>query len=152
MTGGRIKRIQKYVAGERFFATYGDGVADVPIDRLLAFHAAHGKLATLTTVRPISRFGVMEIEESGQVSEFREKPQADGYVNAGFFVFEPGVFEYLDNDCVLEQEPLARLAADGQLMSYRHDGWWQPMDTYRELKMLNEAWDTGNPPWKMWNK
>ena len=152
MTGGRVFRVQKYVQGERFVATYGDGLADVPIDKVLEFHEAHGKLATVTTVRPVSRFGVMDIAEDGTVNQFREKPQADGYVNAGFFVFEPEIFDYLDADCVLEQEPLARLAADGQLMSYRHEGWWQPMDTYREFQMLNELWDAGNPPWKMWSE
>jgi glucose-1-phosphate cytidylyltransferase len=151
MTGGRIFRIRQFVEGERFVATYGDGLADVPIDELLRFHEAHGKIATVTTVRPLSRFGVMDIDADGAVSQFREKPQADGYVNAGFFVFEPEIFDYLDADFILEREPLQNLAMDGQLMSYRHDGWWQPMDTYREFQMLNTMWDEGNTPWKLWN-
>lgn len=149
MTGGRVKRVQKYVDG-RFIVTYGDGLADVNITELLAFHEAHGKLATVTTVRPLSRFGVMDLDSSGMVQRFREKPQTDDYVNAGFFVFEPEVFNYLDEECILEQKPLERLASEGQLVAYRHDGFWQPMDTFREYTMLNEMWDTGSAPWKTW--
>jgi glucose-1-phosphate cytidylyltransferase len=149
MTGGRVKRIQKYVEG-RFIVTYGDGLADVDITKLLKFHESHGKLATVTTVRPLSRFGVMDLDATGKVERFREKPQTDDYVNAGFFVFEPEVFDYLDEDCVLEQAPLEKLASLGELMAYRHEGFWQPMDTYREFVMLNEIWDSGNAPWKVW--
>lgn len=149
-TGGRVKRIEHFAATDRCLVTYGDGLADIDVPALLAFHEAHGRLATVTTVRPLTRFGVMDIAEDGQVERFREKPQSDGYVNAGFFVFEPEVFGYLDPDCVLEQEPLARLAADGELRAYRHDGFWQPMDTYREFQMLNELWATGQAPWKVW--
>ena len=149
MTGGRVKRVGKYIDG-RFLVTYGDGLADVNIKELLAFHESHGKLATVTTVRPLSRFGVMDLNEAGVVQKFREKPQTDDYVNAGFFVFEPQVLDYLDEECGLEQEPLERLASEGQLMAYRHDGFWQPMDTYREFTMLNEMWDAGNAPWKVW--
>jgi glucose-1-phosphate cytidylyltransferase len=149
MTGGRVKRIQKYVEG-RFIVTYGDGLADVDITKLLKFHESHGKLATVTTVRPLSRFGVMDLDANGKVERFREKPQTDDYVNAGFFVFEPEVFDYLDEDCVLEQAPLEKLASLGELMAYRHEGFWQPMDTYREFVMLNEIWDSGNAPWKVW--
>jgi glucose-1-phosphate cytidylyltransferase len=149
MTGGRVKRVAKYIGG-RFMVTYGDGLADVDIPALLAFHKSHGKLATVTTVRPLSRFGVMDLDSMGQVQQFREKPQTDDYVNAGFFVFEPQVLDYLDEECVLEQAPLERLAAEGQLMAYRHEGFWQPMDTYREFTMLNEMWDSGNAPWKVW--
>jgi glucose-1-phosphate cytidylyltransferase len=148
-TGGRVKRVEKYVDG-RFMVTYGDGLADVDIPKLLQFHASHGKLATVTTVRPLSRFGVMDIGEDGLVQRFREKPLTDDYVNVGFFVFEPRVLEYLDEECVLEQAPLERLAREGQLMAYRHEGFWQPMDTYREYTMLNEMWDSGNAPWKVW--
>jgi glucose-1-phosphate cytidylyltransferase len=149
MTGGRVKRVERHLDG-RFMVTYGDGLADVDIAKLLQFHESHGRLATVTTVRPLSRFGVMDIGSDGVVQQFREKPQADGFVNAGFFVFEPGVLDYLTPDCVLEEEPLAKLAADGQLAAFRHDGFWQPMDTYRESVMLNEMWDSGIAPWKTW--
>jgi len=149
-TGGRVKRVGKYIDG-RFMVTYGDGLADVDVTKLLAFHDSHGKLATVTTVRPLSRFGVMDINDDGSVQRFREKPLTDDYVNVGFFVFEPEVLDYLDEECVLEQAPLERLASEGQLMAYRHEGFWQPMDTYREYTMLNEMWDSGNAPWKVWN-
>lgn len=149
MTGGRVKRVGKYIDG-RFMVTYGDGLADVDIDALLKFHEAHGRLATVTTIRPLSRFGVMDLSQDGQVKQFREKPQTDDFVNAGFFVFEPGVLDYLDDECVLEQAPLERLARESQLMAYKHEGFWQPMDTYREFTMLNEMWDSGSAPWKVW--
>ena len=149
MTGGRVKRVAKYIEG-RFMVTYGDGLANVDLKALLAFHESHGKLATVTATRPLSRFGVMDLDENGQVQKFREKPQTDDFVNAGFFVFEPEVLNYLDEECVLEQAPLERLAAEGQLMAHRHRGFWQPMDTYREFTMLNEMWDSGNAPWKVW--
>jgi glucose-1-phosphate cytidylyltransferase len=150
MTGGRVFRASKYFPGERFMCTYGDGVADVDIAALLAFHESHGRLATVTTVRPPSRFGVMDLASDRRVEQFREKPQADGSVNAGFFVFEPGVIDYLDDECVLEQSALQALAADGQLMAYGHEGFFQPMDTYREYTLLNEMWASGTAPWKMW--
>ncbi len=149
MTGGRVKRVGKYIDG-RFMVTYGDGLADVDITALIKFHEAHGKLATITTIRPLSRFGVMDLSQDGQVKHFREKPQTDDFVNAGFFVFEPEVLDYLDDECVLEQTPLERLAREGQLMAYKHEGYWQPMDTYREFTMLNEMWDSGSAPWKVW--
>ena len=150
MTGGRVKRIQDHIGDERFMVTYGDGLADVDIPALLDFHESHGRLATVTTIRPLSRFGVMDMTEDGAVEQFREKPLTDGYVNGGFFVFEPGVFDYLDDECVLEQAPLEALAKDGQLMAFRHEGFWQPMDTYREFTMLNEMWDRDEAPWKVW--
>jgi glucose-1-phosphate cytidylyltransferase len=150
MTGGRVKRIQDHIGDERFMVTYGDGLADVDIPALLDFHESHGRLATVTTIRPLSRFGVMDMTEEGAVEQFREKPLTDGYVNGGFFVFEPGVFDYLDDECVLEQAPLEALAKDGQLMAFRHEGFWQPMDTYREFTMLNEMWDRDEAPWKVW--
>ncbi|MDA2945931.1 MAG: glucose-1-phosphate cytidylyltransferase [Actinomycetota bacterium] len=150
MTGGRVKRASRYVDG-RFMVTYGDGLADVDIGRLLDFHESHGRLATVTTTRPTTRFGVLDVGESGMVERFREKPQTDGHVNAGFFVFEPGVLDYLSDDCVLEREPLERLAADRQLVAFEHKGFWQPMDTFREFQMLNEMWDSGNAPWKLWS-
>ena len=150
MTGGRVKRIQQHVGDERCMVTYGDGLADVDLSALLAFHEAHGRLATVTTIRPLSRFGVMDMNDDGAVERFREKPLTDDYVNGGFFVFEPQVFDYLDSECVLEQEPLEALAKDGQLMAFRHEGFWQPMDTFREFTMLNEMWDAGKAPWKVW--
>lgn len=150
MTGGRVLRASKYFPGERFLCTYGDGLADVDIAALLAFHESHGKLATVTTVRPPSRFGVLDLSQEGVVERFREKPQADGWVNAGFFVFEPGVLDYLDEDCVLELEPLQRLAADGQLVAYRHEGFFQPMDTIREAGVLNGLWESDKAPWRVW--
>ena len=148
-TGGRVKRVAKYIDG-RFVVTYGDGLADVDLRKLLLFHETHGKLATVTTVRPLSRFGVMDIEDDGQVLKFREKPLTEDYINVGFFVFEPEVLQYLDLDCVLEQEPLEELARRKQLMAYRHEGFWQPMDTYREYTMLNDLWNSGQAPWKVW--
>ena len=152
MTGGRVKRIEKHLPNERFMVTYGDGLADVDISALMKFHESHGKLATVTTIRPLSRFGVMDMDESGLVEKFREKPLTDDYVNAGFFVFEPEVLNYLDEDCVLEQEPLEALASQGELMAFRHEGFWQPMDTFREFTLLNEMWIEENAPWKVWNK
>ena len=150
MTGGRIKRIQEYVGNETFLCTYGDGLADVDIKALLKFHRSHGKIATLTTVKPVSRFGVLDVDANNQVESFKEKPQAEGSINGGFFVFEPQIFDYLDDNSILEQEPLRRLAEKGQLMAFHHEGFWQPMDTYRELTILNELWKSGSAPWKVW--
>ena len=152
MTGARIKAIEKYVDGDTFMVTYGDGVSDVDLRALLAFHQSHGRLATVTTVRPISRFGALELDPTGAVSAFNEKPRLEGWINTGFMVFERGVFEYLSQQpsCVLEQEPLQNLARDGQLVAYRHEGFFFAMDTYRELKHLNQLWDSGTAPWKVW--
>ena len=152
MTGARIKTIQKYAGDGTFMVTYGDGLSDVDLAALLAFHKAHGRLATVTTHRPISRFGVLDLDNGGAVRGFNEKPRLDGWVNVGFFVFEPGVFDYLSADpsCVLEQEPLQRLAKDGQLMAYQHEGFFYAMDTYREYKLLTELWESGQAPWKVW--
>jgi glucose-1-phosphate cytidylyltransferase len=151
-TGGRVKRIERYLDGGTFLVTYGDGLADVDLDALLACHRSHGKLATVTTTRPLSRFGIVDLGADSEVERFREKPQADDWVSSGFFVFEPAVLDHLDPDCVLEQEPLERLAASGELVAYRHDGYWQPMDTYREFLMLNELWDAGTAPWAVWKR
>jgi glucose-1-phosphate cytidylyltransferase len=148
-TGGRVKRIERFIDDDRFMVTYGDGLADVDISKLLAFHDENGKKATLTTVQPLSRFGVLDLDQAGTVEHFREKPQVDGWVNAGFFVFERDVFDYITDADVLEQRPLERLAADKELMAFRHDGFWQPMDTYRESKLLNDLWQQG-APWKVW--
>lgn len=151
MTGGRIRRVQRYVNEPTFMVTYGDGLADVDIRALLDFHRGHGRLATLTAVCPASRFGLLDLGPRGEVARFREKPQVDGRANAGFFVFEHRVFDYLDgDDCVLERGPLERLAADGQLMAYRHDGFFFAMDTYREYQALNEMWNRDQAPWKVW--
>ncbi len=150
-TGGRVHRVRPHVDGERFVTTYGDGLADVDLGKLLAYHEDHGRLATMTVVRPSSRFGVVEVDHDGSVRSFREKPQSDDFVNAGFFVFEPAVFEYLSDDVALELEPLERLAADGQLAAFAHDGYFQPMDTYREYLALNAEWEAGTAPWKVWS-
>ncbi len=150
MTGGRIKRIEKYVAGERFLCTYGDGIADVDLAALLEYHESHGKLATVTAVQPLSRFGVLDLAEDGSVLQFKEKPQVDGWINIGYFIFEPAIFDYLGDNSVLEEEPLRELAKDGQIAAYPHRGFWQPMDTYRETLLLNELWDAGTAPWRTW--
>jgi glucose-1-phosphate cytidylyltransferase len=151
MTGGRIKRIEKYIPDDCFMVTYGDAVSDVDICRLLAFHQSHGKLATVTTFRPVSRFGILDITDSNTVANFIEKPKSDAWASAGFFVFNRRVFDYLDGDeCILEKEPLERLAAEGQLMAYHHDGFFYAMDTYREYQILNDLWKSGGAPWKVW--
>jgi glucose-1-phosphate cytidylyltransferase len=151
-TAGRIERIQRFVDGEQFIVTYGDGLADLDVSKLLAFHAEHGRKATISTVRPPSRFGLVDVEDA-LVTRFREKPQMDDWVSAGFFVFDPSVFEYLRGGDVmmLEDEPLTKLASDRELAAYRHYGFWQPMDTYRESVLLNEMWDRGTAPWKVWH-
>jgi glucose-1-phosphate cytidylyltransferase len=152
MTGGRIKRIQPYVGDETFMLTYGDGVCDVDIGKLVAFHKSHGKIATLTSVLLEQQKGVLDIGGDNAVHSFREKSINDGApINAGFMVLEPQVFDYLDgDDTVFEREPLERLAAEGQLMSYSHEGFWQCMDTQREKIMLEKLWKNGNAPWKVW--
>jgi glucose-1-phosphate cytidylyltransferase len=151
-TGARVRRVQRHVAGERFMVTYGDGVTNIDVGKLLAFHQAHGRIATVTTVRVPGRFGVIESSPEGRVQRFREKPTDDAYISAGFFIFEPSVFDYLspDDACTLEREPLERHVRDGQLMSYRHDGELYPMDTYRDHVALNELWSSGKAPWKIW--
>jgi glucose-1-phosphate cytidylyltransferase len=149
MTGCRIKRIQKYVGNETFLLTYGDGVADVNISELLKFHKSHGKMVTITSVRPPARFGELLVNGI-TVESFKEKPQVEnGLINGGFFVCEPGVFNYLteDESCTFEGEPLQNLASDKQLMTYIHKGFWMPMDTSREYLYLNELWNNGDAPW-----
>lgn len=151
MTGGRIRRIAQYIDGDTFLVTYGDGVADVNITALLAFHKSHGKLATITTVRPQSRFGVLDTNDDGKVLSFNEKPQLDGWASAGYMIFHRDLFQHINaDDCVLEREPMERLASDGQLMAYRHDGFFFAMDTYREYLHLNDLWNTGKAPWRVW--
>jgi len=151
LTGGRIKRLQPYMNNETFMLTWGDGVSDINIQDLIAFHKAHGKLATLTAVRPPARYGHLEIDGS-VISEFSEKPQTgEGWINGAFFVLEPGVFDYIDGDTTQwEKEPLENLARDGQLMAYKHNSFWQCMDTLREKYLLENLWSSGNAPWKMW--
>lgn len=150
MTGGRIKRVARYLGDEPFFCTYGDGIADVDVTGLLAAHEAGDSLATMTVTRPTSRFGVAEFNEVGKVVRFREKPRTEDWVNIGYFVFEPAVLDVIDGDeTVLEQEPLHQLASSGELSVFKHDGFWQPMDTQREFKILNDLWAKG-APWKNW--
>jgi len=150
MTGGRVFRAAKYLDDEPFLVTYGDGLADVDISALRAFHTSSGKLGTVTTVQPDSRFGVLDISNDGGVTQFREKPRLDGWINIGFIIFEPGALDYFNDDCVLEQGPLVDLANAGELSAYRHAGFWQPMDTYRESKLLNDLWAAGTAPWQNW--
>ncbi len=152
MTGGRLKRVARYLADDRrFMVTYGDGVSDVDIDALVKFHKSHGKLATVTTFRPVSRFGILNISVESEVRSFMEKPRADAWASAGFFVFEREVLDLIDGcDVTLEREPLQLLAAQGQLMAYPHDGFFYAMDTYREYQILNEKWNSGEAPWKKW--
>ena len=151
-TGGRVRRLAKWLGDDKtFMMTYGDGVADVDVRALLRFHESHGKLATVTTVRPPARFGGI-VFDGQRVAEFTEKPQTgEGWINGGFFVLDRRVIDYVDGDETLwERDPMERLAADGQLMAFRHDGFWQPMDTARERKLLEELWAGGNAPWKLW--
>ncbi len=150
-TGGRIKRLAQHLGNETFMLTWGDGVSDVDLKKLLAFHRSHGKLATLTAVRPPARYGHLRFDED-RIMEFTEKPQTgEGWINGAFFVLEPGVFDYIDgDDIVWEKEPLERLTKDGQLMAYRHTSFWQCMDTLREKYILEKLWQSGNAPWKTW--
>ena len=151
MTGGRIRRLKDVVGNETFMATYGDGVGNVDVASLVAFHKRHGKMATVTAVRPPARFGELQFQGDA-VASFSEKPQTEaGWINGGYFVFEPGIFDYLNDDSsVLEREPLERLARDGQLIAFRHPGFWQPMDTLREKELLEQLWTRGKAPWKTW--
>jgi glucose-1-phosphate cytidylyltransferase len=150
MTGGRLRRLAGWIGRETFMATYGDGVADIDVRALLEFHRRHGKLGTVTAVRPPARFGGLVLDD-GRVREFTEKSQTDvGWINGGFFVFEPGVFDYLEgDDTVLERAPLERLAADAELMAFKHTGFWQPMDTIRDREHLEALWNSGQAPWKV---
>jgi len=150
MTGSRIKRIEKYIKEDIFMVTYGDGVTDLNINNLLKYHIKHGKIGTVTGVSPPSRYGELIIDKD-QVLSFKEKPRSnESSINGGYFIFNRKFFKYLDDDpnCILEREPLERLAQDGELKVYRHKGFWQCMDTYRDFKYLNELWEKGNSPWK----
>jgi glucose-1-phosphate cytidylyltransferase len=151
MTGGRLKRVLPYIGGDEFCFTYGDGVADVDLPALLEFHRAQGRLATVTAVQPSGRFGALDIE-GDVIRSFREKPKGDGgWINGGFFVLSPEVASYIDGDeTVWEREPMERLARDDQLAAYRHDGFWYAVDTSRDMQHLQELWESGEPPWKLW--
>ncbi|MFP4228230.1 MAG: glucose-1-phosphate cytidylyltransferase [Salinivenus sp.] len=154
MTGGRLKRIKEYIGDETFCLTYGDGVSDVDIGATIEFHKSQGTLATLTAIQPGGRFGVFNLTNGdGRITHFREKPQGDSaWINGGFFVLEPGVFDYIEgDDTVWEKEPLETLAHEGELSAYRHRGFWQPMDTLRDKNLLEDLWTSENPPWKIWN-
>ncbi len=153
MTGGRLKRVKNFIGDEPFFMTYGDGVSNVNINELLEFHKNHGKMATLTAVKPDSRFGVLDISESNQINAFREKSQIDsGYINAGFMVLEPKVLDYIKDDTIMfEREPLGDLAENKELMCYKHNGFWQCMDTLRDKQKLEKLWNENIAPWKVWN-
>lgn len=146
-TGGRVLKVQKYIDGERFLCTYGDGLSDINIQALNEFHLQKDRVATISAVRPVSRFGVLDLDQTSNVLRFQEKPQAENWINGGFFVFKPEVFNYLNSDSVLENEPLQALCAEKQLSAFKHEGFWQPMDTFRESKLLNDLWNTGNAPW-----
>lgn len=152
MTGGRVKALRESTADSTFMVTYGDGLADIDVAELVAFHRSHAKIATVTAVHPPARFGTMDLSEDGTVESFQEKMQSrEGWINGGFFVFEPEVFDYIDSaETRLEGEPLSNLAADGELLAYRHRSFWQPMDTLRERTELERLWESGRAPWKVW--
>lgn len=153
MTGGRVKRIRDYVGEETFMLTYGDGVANVNLEQLRKFHEAHGKIATLTAIQPSGRFGALEISDTSAITGFKEKPKGDtGWVNGGFMVLEPTIFDYIEgDDTVFEKEPLEKLSNSGNLYSYKHNDFWQPMDTLRDKIYLEGLWQTGKAPWKLWS-
>ncbi len=152
MTGGRVKRVQKYIGDEPFMLTYGDGVSDINISELIKFHKEHGKHCTVSAVNILQRFGILEIDEENKVNGFREKDDSDGnLINVGFMVCNPEIFGYIKGDSImLEKEPLVNLSKDGQLMAYRHEGFWQCMDTKREMEKLEEMWSNNEAPWKLW--
>jgi glucose-1-phosphate cytidylyltransferase len=154
MTGARIKKARSFLGNKPFLLTYGDGVSDINISELVAFHQSHGKAVTITSAQPEGRFGALNIDANNKVVEFQEKPRGDGtWINAGFFVCNPEVFNYIDDaeDTIFEQEPLKKLAQDGELYTYKHHHFWMPMDTLRDKIKLNELWDTNKASWKVWN-
>ena len=153
MTGGRVKRAQDFVGDEPFMLTYGDGVGDIDINKLIKFHKSHGKAMTMTSAQPEGRFGALNIDDKNRVREFREKPKGDGgWVNAGFFVCEPKVFDYITegDNSIFEREPLQNLALDGELFAFKHEGFWKPMDTLRDKLELQKLWESKKAPWKIW--
>ena len=152
MTGGRLKRLEPFLGTETFMLTYGDGVSDIDLHKLIQFHKSHGRIGTVTAVRPPSRFGGL-VFDGDLVTEFTEKPQiGEGWINGGFMVFEPAIFDYLDrgDQTILEANALEHLAADGQLAAYRHEAFWQCMDTLRDKRHLQRLWADGDAPWKIW--
>ncbi len=153
MTGGRVKRIQKYVDNQTFMLTYGDGVGDINIEALMKFHKSHGKLATVTAAMPSGRFGALNLAENDVVTSFHEKPRGDkAWINGGFFVLEPEVFDYIEDDStILERAPMESLASDNQLVAFKHSGFWKPMDTLRDKKELDNLWRSSKAPWKTWS-
>ena len=154
MTGGRILRARDYVDDETFFLTYGDGVSNIAIDKELDFHREHGKAATVTSVQPEGRFGAMDFDTAGQITSFMEKPAGDNaWINAGYFICEPRIFDYIENEdsAIWERKPLERLAADGELYSFKHRGFWKCMDTLRDKQQLQSMWSSGDAPWKTWD-
>jgi len=155
MTGGRIKRAHKYVGDQRFMLTYGDGVSDINIDDLVNFHKRHGKLLTMTSIQPEGRFGSLNISSDNRVNEFKEKPKGEGnWINGGFFVCEPKVFDYITNgdDTIFEQAPLQNLAKDGEIFAFKHKGFWRPMDSLKDKEELNKLWNNNQAKWKKWEK
>ena len=155
MTGARIKKAKEHIGNETFMLTYGDGVADINVQETLEFHKKHGKLMTMTSAQPEGRFGALNVNDDDQVSEFKEKPKGDGsWINAGYFVCQPEVLDYIGDgdEVVFEQEPLGRLAKEGQIYTYKHSGFWMPMDTLRDKKYLNDMCESGNAPWMIWGK
>lgn len=154
MTGGRIKRAQKHIGDDTFLLTYGDGVSDIDIAKSVEFHKSHGKAITMSAIQPEARFGNLDIDEKSlQIERFIEKPPTEaGWINGGFFVCEPKVFDYLSEDesCIFEQKPLQQLALDGEMFAYKHSGFWQPMDTLRDNQKLNKLWKENKAPWKVW--
>ncbi|MDD0852535.1 glucose-1-phosphate cytidylyltransferase [Halobacteriovorax sp. GB3] len=152
MTGGRVKRAKDYINNEPFMLTYGDGVSNVNVKELVDFHKSHGKHMTVTTVQPDGRFGAIEMNDEGSVSKFLEKPKGDGgWINGGFFVCQPEVIDYIENDStIFEKDPMENLAKDSQIMAYKHDGFWKPMDTLRDKNQLSGMWENDKAPWKIW--
>ncbi len=152
LTGGRVKRVQPYVGNEPFMLTYGDGVSDVDITKLADYHKSHGKLATVTSIQPSGRFGSLALSEQNEVLGFQEKPKGDGgWINGGFFVLQPEIFDYIEGDStIFERAPMENLAKDNELVAYKHDGFWQPMDTMRDKDQLEELWQKNKAPWKIW--
>jgi glucose-1-phosphate cytidylyltransferase len=148
-TGGRVLEVQQYLKGEEFLCTYGDGLSDIDIKALREFQSKNNKIATVTAVRQISRFGVMALDALGNVTSFREKPHSEDWINGGFFIFKPQIFDYLSPEIVLENEPLQKLTSENQLAAFKHEGFWQPMDTFRESKLLNDLWNSGRAPWRI---
>ncbi len=151
-TGGRLKLAADAIGPGTFFATYADGVADIDLAELARFHRAHGDLATVTVVRPTLQFGIADLDGDSRVRGFIEKPRSEHWINGGFFCFEPGALEYLETDSVLEREPLERLAKEGRLHAFRHQGFWDCMDTYKDAVMLDDLWNSGKPPWVVWER